>query len=207
MVEESSSLWASPIVLVKKRDGSLRFCVDYRQLSAVTRKDVFPLPCIDDLLDQLSGRKVFSTLDAWAGYWQIRMSESSKEMTAFVTFEGLYQFRVLLFGLCNGPATFQCLMQSVLRGLGGEKPFCHAYIDIIVYSDSVEEHVNHLQQVFDRLRQVRLKLHPKKCRIAYPKVDYLGHVVSAAGVYPDPSKLKDVQRFPVPTTIRAVRSS
>ena len=107
VVEESSSPWASLMVLVKKRDSSLRFCVDYRQLNAVTRKDLFPLPRIDDLLDQLSGRRVFSTLDAQAGYWQIRVSKGSKEKTAFVTFEGLYRFQVLPFGLCNGPATFQ----------------------------------------------------------------------------------------------------
>ena len=131
------------------------------------------------------------------------MRESSKEKTAFEAFEGLYQFRVLPFGLCNGPATLQRLMQNVLRGLGGEKPFCHGYIDdIIVYSDSVEEHICHLQQVFDRLRQVGLKLHPKKCKIAYPRVHYLGHVVSASVVYPDPAKL---ERFLVPTSVRAVR--
>ena len=166
----------------------------------------FPLPRIDDLLDQLSGRKVLSTLDARAGYWQIRVSEGSKEKTAFVIFEGLYQFRVLLFGLCNGPATFQWLMQYVLRGLGRDNPFCHAYIDdIIVHSDSVQEHVNHLLQVFERLRLVGLKLHPNTCRMAYPEVHYLGHVVSVAGVYPDPAKLRDLRQFPVPTAVHSVR--
>ena len=125
VVQESSSPWASPIVLVKKKDGSQRFCVDYRRLNAITRKDVFPLPRIDDLLDQLKGKSVFSTLDAKTGYWQIRMEESSREKTAFVTSNGLYEFRVMPFGLCNAPATFQ-------RVLAGLCEFCSVYIDDIL---------------------------------------------------------------------------
>ncbi len=180
VIQESSSPWASPIVLVRKKDGSLRFCVDYRRLNAVTRKDVYPLPRIDDLLDQLSGMKVFSTLDARTGYWQIKMEEKSKEKTAFVTMEGLYEFRVMPFGLCNAPATFQRLMQRALSGLS----FCNVFIDdTVVFSDSVESHLGYLKQVFDRLR-IGLKLHPQKCRFAYPEVLFLGHIVSAAGIRP-----------------------
>ena len=128
-------------MLVRKKNGEMRFCIDYWQLNAVTQKDVYPLSRIDDLLDQLDGRKVFSTLDAQSGYWQIRMHKSSQEKMAFATNAGLYEFRVMPFSLYNAPATFQRLMQKVLAGLGGSEPFCSVYIDdILVYSHSVEEH-------------------------------------------------------------------
>ena len=206
VVQESRSPWSSPVVIVPKSDGSLRFCVDYRRLNALTRKDVFPLPRIDDLLDQLHEKRIFSTLDARTGYWQIRMSADSQAKTAFSTTDGLYEFRVMPFGLCNAPATFQRLMQHTLRGLGGDHPFCSAYIDdIVVFSSSLEEHIEHLNQVFQRLRDVGLKLHPKKCHFARQQVLYLGHIISAKGIYPNPEKVKAVQQFKTPTNVRAVR--
>ena len=175
-------------------------------MNAVTQKDVYPLPCIDDLLDQLDGRKVFSTLDVRSGYWQIRMHKSSQEKTAFATNTGLYEFRVMPFGLCNAPATFQRLMQKVLAGLGGSEPFCSVYIDdILVYSRSVEEHLDHLTQVFGRIRASGLKLHPQKCHLGYREVQYLGHVISAEGISPDPDKVRAVADFKVPTDVRSVR--
>ena len=203
VIEESSSPWSSPIVLVRKKDGSLRLCVDYRRLNSVTRKDVFPLPRIDDLLDQFAGKKVFSTLDAKSGYWQIPMSEESRPKTTFATMNGLYEFKVMPFGLCNAPATFQRLMQKVLAGLGD---FCGVFIDdIVVFSDSVEEHLEHLRRLFARLRRAHLKLHPVKCRFVKRRVVYLGHVISPEGIGPNPEKVEAVERFPIPTSVKGVR--
>lgn len=203
VVKESCSPWASPVVLVKKKNGDLRFCVDYRRINAVTHKDVFPIPRIDDLLDQLNGKRVFSTLDAKSGYWQIEMGCKSREKTAFITQSGLYEFQVMPFGLCNAPATFQRLMQWVLVGL---ESFCSVYIDdILVSSETEEEHVSHLRQIFQRLRRYGLLLHPSKCKFARASVYYLGHVISAQGIAPNPDKVRAVQDFPVPTSVKGVR--
>ena len=142
VIQESSNPWASPVVMVRKKDNTLRFCVDYRMLNSVTRKDTFPLPRIDDLLDHLKGKSVFSTLDAKQGYWQIPVSPDDREKTAFMTHDGLYEFRVMPFGLCNAPATFERLMQRILSGLSN---ICNVYIDdILIFSRSVEEHIDHL---------------------------------------------------------------
>ena len=203
VIQESNSPWSSPVVLVKKRGGDLRFCVDYRALNAVTRKDVFPMPRIDDMLDQLGGKRIFSTLDARSGYWQIKLGESSREKTAFATHDGLFEFRVLPFGVCNGPATFQRVMQQALRGLSD---LCSVYVDdIIVFSRTVEDHVSHLEQVFSRLREVGLRLHPAKCRFASPQVEFLGHLITAEGILPNPAKISAVKEFRNPTNVKEVR--
>ena len=187
VIRESSSPWASPIVLVKNKNGGIRFCVDYRCLNALTRKDVYPMSRIDDILDQLGGKRIFSTLDARTGYWQIKVEEGSREKTAFTTMSGLYEFCVMPFGLCNSPATFQRLLQKTLAGLGGDKPFCKVYNDdIIVFSDSVESHIIHLQQVLDHLRSINLKLHPEKCYFCCKEVQFLGHIVSVEGISSNP---------------------
>lgn len=146
----SSSPSASPIVLVAKRDGSTRFCVDYRRLNAVTKQDVFPLPHIDDSLDLLSGTRYFSSLDLASGYWQVAMDSASK---------GLYEFAVMPFGLCNAPTTFQRLMEGVLAGLAREK--CLIYLDdMLVIGQTFAEHLSHLREVFNRLSSAGLKLKP-----------------------------------------------
>ncbi len=151
------------------------------------------------MLDQLSGK---TTLDAKSGYWQIRMEPGSVDKTAFITHDGLFEFVVMPFGLCNAPATFQRLMQQILSGLA----FCCVFIDdILVFSDTLEEHIDHLRQIFQRLRRYNLKLHPGKCKFARGQVDYLGHVISEEGIAPNPDKVRAVQEFPVPTTVRGVR--
>ena len=197
VIRPSQSPWASPIVLVKKKDNTMRFCVDYRRLNSITKLDVFPLPRIDDTLDLLSKTKYFTTLDLASGYWQVRMSEDAREKTAFTTYSGLYEFNVMPFGLCNAPATFQRLMEIVLAGL--TRRSCMVYIDdILVFSETFEEHLAHLRQVLDRLRQVGLRLKPKKCDFVKDKVRYLGHIVSARGIEVDPVKTEAVHNFPRP---------
>lgn len=177
VIEESTSPWSSPVVLVKKKDGKTRFCVDYRKLNGVTNKDAYPLPKIDDSLDQLNGVKWFSTLDLNAGYWQVEMSPDDRTKAAFATRRGLYQFKVMPFGLCNAPATFERLMETVLRDL--EMDICLVYLDvIIVVGNTIEDRIQNLTLVFDRLLAAGLKSKARKCTLFAKEVDYLGHIVS-----------------------------
>ena len=159
IIRPSHSPWSSPIVLVMKRDGSLRFCVDYRRLNAVTKLDAYPLPHINDYLDALARARYFTTLDLAAGYWQAPMESSSIEKTAFATHSGTC---VMPFGLANAPATFQCLMGIVLAGL--PLSVCMDYIDdILVVGSTFEEHLTNLETVLERLRGAGLRLKPAKC--------------------------------------------
>ena len=205
VIEPSDSPWASPIVLVKKKDGTTRFCVDYRKLNDVTVKDAYPLPNIEDALSTLAGANYFCTLDLASGYWQVELSEDAKPKTAFCTRQGLYQFNVLPFGLSNAPATFERLMELVLRGMTWKQ--CVVYIDdIIVFGETFESTLLNLTQVFDRLRDANLKLKPKKCHLFQPSTLYLGFQVSGEGVTPDPAKIEAVKHWPTPCNVTTIRS-
>ena len=205
VIEESESPWASPVVLVKKKDGSIRYCIDYRRLNDLTVKDSYPLPLTQDCLDELSGSSWFSTLDLQSGYWQIEVDPNDRQKTAFASRSGLYQFKVMPFGLTNAPGTFERLMEKVLKGLHYE--ICLVYLDdVVVKSQSFESHLDNLSLVFDRLRSAGLKLNPKKCKIFQKEVSFLGHVVSEAGISTDPSKISVVKDWPTPASVKEVRS-
>ena len=189
IVKPSHSPWASPIVLVPKKDGSLRFCVDFRRLNSLTRKDVYPLPHVEDILVTLGEAKYFTSLDLASGYWQIELDEDAHAKSAFTTHHGLFEFVRMPFGLCNAPATFQRLMQVVLSGL--EWHSCFAYLDdILIASCTLDDHLRHLHEVFGCLREAGLRLKPRKCLLLCDEVPYLGHVISSQGIYPDPAKTK-----------------
>ncbi|KAK3106610.1 hypothetical protein FSP39_023509 [Pinctada imbricata] len=205
IVEPSRSPWASNIVLVTKKDGRVRFCVDYRKLNDVTLKDAYPIPRVDDCLEALSGAKWFSSMDLNTGFWQIGMADEDKEKTAFLTSMGLYQFTVMPFGLVNAPSTFERLMEDVLRKLQWQE--CLVYIDdIISISSDFEEGLQRLERIFLRLQDANMKLKPSKCILFQKKVNFLGHIVSECGISTDPIKVEAVQTWPRPRTPKQVRS-
>ena len=174
------------------------------QFNSVTRKDAYPLPRIDDTLTNLAGYKWYSTLDLISGYWQVALDEEDGEKTAFRTTEGLYKFRVMPFGLCNAPATFQRLMDLVLAGL--QWSHCLVYIDdIIILGRDFADHISNLDRVFQRIQEAGLKLKPRKCAFLQDQVCYLGHVVSREGIATDPEKIRKVETWPVPTSAREVQ--
>ena len=205
VIRPSFSNWSSPPVLVRKRDGSVRYCVDFRRLNDVTRKDVFPLPLIEECVDALAGSKYFSTLDMASGYWQIPIEEEDKPKTAFVTKRGLFEHNRMAFGLCNAPATFQRAMNMVLEGLTWKTVL--AYLDdVIVLGDTFSSHLANLQQVFQRFRENNLKLKPRKCQLFQKRVNFLGRVISPDGIEMDPAKVERVAKWPTPNTAKEVAS-
>lgn len=205
IIRPSHSPWASPVVLAPKKDGSLRFCIDYRKLNAITIRDAYPIPRIDDTLDSLQEAKYISTLDLRSGYWQVAMDAESREKTAFITHKGLYEFKVMPYGLTNAPATFQRLMDSVLAGLKWK--CCLVYIDdVIIYSPTFEQHMEDLTSVFRTIEAANLTLKINKCHFCQKEMKYLGHVITRTGIKPDPDLIKAVTNFPQPTKIRELQS-
>uniref|UniRef100_A0A803KDA6 Gypsy retrotransposon integrase-like protein 1 n=1 Tax=Xenopus tropicalis TaxID=8364 RepID=A0A803KDA6_XENTR len=202
VIVPSQSPWASPVVLVPKKDGSTRFCVDYRKLNQVTVTDAYPMPRVDELLDHLGNAKYLTTLDLSRGYWQIPLAPGDQEKSAFITPYGLFQFTVMPFGMKNAPATFQRVVNQLLEGC---QEFAQAYLDdIAIFSNTWEEHVQHLQRVLERIRQAGLTLKPGKCHFGMAEVQYLGHRVGSGRVMPEPAKVEVIVNWPTPTTQKQV---
>ncbi|MCW4335043.1 MAG: RNase H-like domain-containing protein [Candidatus Thiodiazotropha endolucinida] len=193
------------MVPIRKKDNSIRICVDYRKLNEVTLPDSYPLPRIRDCLDALEGAKWFSTLDCTSGFFQVQNHPSDMDKTAFVCSKGLFAFRVMPMGLVNSPATYQRLMEHIMSGLQYEK--CLIYLDdCIVYSKTFDEHITRLDEVFTRINKANLKFTPKKCHIFKDEVKFLGHIVSQKGIATCEEKVTAVKEWPVPTCLKEVRS-
>lgn len=204
IIEESKSPWASAYVLVRKKNGTWRFCVDYRRVNEVTKKNVYPLSRLDDCLDFMSGKNYFTLFDFASGYWQIPMEQSSKEVTAFRTHEGHWQFNCMPFGLCNSGASFQKLVDNVFSGLKG--------VDLMVYIDDTciasktwSEHVDAIDRVLQCVRDAGLVIQPAKCTIGAGTITFLGHVISSKGIHPDPENVKAITAMPTPTNANDVQ--
>ena len=204
-IEPSVSPYGAPVLFIKKKDGDLRMCIDYRALNNITIKNRFPIPLIDDLTDLLHGAQIFTKIDLRSGYNQIRIYDDDVEKTAFRTRYGHFQYRVMPFGLTNAPATFQALVQDVLRPLLDRCVI--VYIDdILIYSHNEQEHAEHLQQVLQLLRQHQLYGKISKCEFFKKSVEYLGHIISSNGISTDPKKVEAVKNWPQPKNLKDLQS-
>ena len=205
LVQPSSSPWGAPILFVPKPNGKLRMCCDFRMLNKQTIKNKFPLPRIDDLLDVLHGKKVFSSLDLQSGYWQIALRPEDMRKTAFNTHFGHFEYKVMCFGLANAPATFQSLMNDIFKDYINK--FVVVYLDdILIFSDSPEQHLHHLKLVLQRLREHKLYAQLPKCDFGLSELKFLGHIIGASGVSPDPAKVQVVKDWPEPANAAELRS-
>ncbi|CAM4569383.1 unnamed protein product [Caretta caretta] len=204
VIQPSASPWASPVVLVPKKDGSVRFCVDYWKLNAITVSDAYPMPRPDELLDKLGGARYLTTMDLTKGYWQVPLDADARLKSAFITPLGLYEFLTLPFGLKGAPATFQRLVDQLLRGM---ESFAVAYIDdICVFSQTWEDHVSQVRQVLDRLQGAGLTVKAEKCKVGMAEVSYLGHRVGSGRLKPEPAKVEVIRDWPAPHTKKQVQA-
>lgn len=197
IAEPASSNWASPCLLAGKSDGSDRFCKDFRKVNSVTKPDCYPLPRMEDCIDEVAGAKFVTKLDLLKGYWQVPLTARAREISAFITSSGLFSYSVMPFGLRNAPATFQRLMNKVLSGLTG----CAAYLDdVVLYSDTWVDHVRHLEALLDQLVHANLTVNLAKCEFAKATVTYLGRVVGQGVVRPVQAKVDAIDKYPAPTS-------
>ena len=204
-IKESKSPYSSNAVIVRKKDGSIRFCVDFRKLNNKTIKDAHAIPRVEESLHILAGSKYFSKLDLRSGYWQVEIEEKDKSKTVFQVSLGFYEFNRMPFGLCNAPVTFNRLIERCL----GDLNLCFGLIyldDIIIYLSTFEEHLERLEAVFERIEQHNLKLKASKCEFFKTKVSYLGHVVSEEGVETEREKTEALKAWPIPKNVKDVQA-
>ncbi|GKD08679.1 putative reverse transcriptase domain-containing protein [Tanacetum coccineum] len=203
-IRPSSSLWGAPVLFVKKKDGSFRMCIDYRELNKLTVKNRYPLPRIDDLFDQLQGSNIYSKIDLKSGYHQLRVREQDVPRMAFRTRYGHYEFQVMPFGLTNAPAVFMDLMNRVC------KPYLDKFVivfidDILIYLKDKKEHEEHLKEILELLKKEKLYAKFSKCEFWIPKVQFFGHVIDSRGIYVDPTKIESIKDWASPKTPTEIR--
>lgn len=204
VIEHSRSPWGSPVVLVKKKDGTFRMCIDYRKLNELTKSEIYPLPFIEEIIDKMQGKKVFSKFDLKSGYWQILMALADIEKTAFVTHMGAFQWKRMPFGLKNATTTFQRIMRRVLSGL---EYCCEVHVDdIFVFSENEEEHLKHIELIMERLNEAKLIVNLCKCEFMKSELVFIGHTFNAKGIAPDPSKLDAIRNMRPPKDVTGVRA-
>ncbi|CAM4620318.1 unnamed protein product [Lepidochelys kempii] len=204
VIQPSASPWASLVVLVPKRDGSIQFCVDYWKLNAITVSDAYPMSRPDELLDKLGGARYLTTMDLTKGYWQVPLDADARLKSAFITPLGLCEFLTLPFGLKRALATFQRMVDQLLRGM---ESFALAYIDCIcVFSQTREDHVSQVRQVLDRLQEAGLTVKAEKCKVGMAEVSYLGHQVGSGRLKPEPAKVEVIIDWPAPHTKKQVQA-
>ena len=197
IIEESQSNWSSPCILVPKHDGGFRFCTDFRKVNDKTKSDSFPIPRIADCIDQIGNAKFVSTFDMLKGYWQVPLTQRAREISAFVTPSGLYQYKVMPFGMKNAPATFQRMVNKLVRNIDG----CEGYIDdVVIFSDNWSDHIRQIERFFQIMREAKLTINLMKSEFGKATVKYLGHIVGQGQVRPLDAKIQTIVKYPIPTS-------